>query len=76
MACSSQPLLELLGPQLPPKGLGEGEDEHFREDAEADEDTVFLDAEELCSGGVNAGSLPGLLRGEEITRPAGVGSAD
>lgn len=76
MASSSQPLLELQGPLLPPKDLVEEEDEYLREDAEEDEDTVFLDAEELCSGGVNAGSLPGLLRGEEITRPSGVGSAD
>uniref|UniRef100_A0A8B9Y554 DNA helicase B n=1 Tax=Bos mutus grunniens TaxID=30521 RepID=A0A8B9Y554_BOSMU len=62
MASSSQPLLELQGPLLPPKDLVEEEDEYLREDAEEDEDTVFLDAEELCSGGVNAGSLPGLLR--------------
>ncbi|KAM7244402.1 hypothetical protein CapIbe_005010 [Capra ibex] len=62
MASSSQPLLELQGPLLPPKDMVEEEDEYLREDAEEDEDTVFLDAEELCSGGINAGSLPGLLR--------------
>uniref|UniRef100_A0A8C2QSA7 DNA helicase B n=1 Tax=Capra hircus TaxID=9925 RepID=A0A8C2QSA7_CAPHI len=62
MALSSQPLLELQGPLLPPKDMVEEEDEYLREDAEEDEDTVFLDAEELCSGGINAGSLPGLLR--------------
>ncbi|OWK16738.1 HELB [Cervus elaphus hippelaphus] len=62
MASLSQPLLELQGPLLPPKDLVEDEDEYLREDAEGDEDTVFLDAEELCSGGVNAGSLPGRLR--------------
>lgn len=51
-------LAELQGPLLPPKDMVEEEDEYLREDVEEDEDTVFLDAEELCSGGVNAGSLP------------------
>uniref|UniRef100_A0A8C3VVR1 DNA helicase B n=1 Tax=Catagonus wagneri TaxID=51154 RepID=A0A8C3VVR1_9CETA len=58
----SQPLRELRGPLLPPKDLVEGEDDYLREDVEEDEDAVFVDAEELCSGGVKAGSLPGRLR--------------
>lgn len=58
----SQPLRELQGPLLPPKDLLEAEDDYLREDVEDDEDTVFVDAEELCSGGIKAGSLPGRLR--------------
>ncbi|XP_066865794.1 DNA helicase B isoform X3 [Kogia breviceps] len=62
MASLSQPLRELQGPLLPPKDLVEEEDDYLRENAEEEEDTVFVDAEELCSGGVKAGSLPGRLR--------------
>lgn len=65
----SQPLRELQGPLLPPKDLLEAEDDYLREDVEDDEDTVFVDAEELCSGGIKAGSLPGRLRGKDATRP-------
>ncbi|XP_069347216.1 DNA helicase B [Eulemur rufifrons] len=62
MAKSSQHLVTLRGPLLPPKDLVEEDDDYLREDVEEDEDTVFVDAEELCSGGVKAGSLPGSLR--------------
>ena len=71
MASLSQALRELQGPLLPPKDLVEDEDDYLRGDAEEEEDTVFVDAEELCSGGVKAGGLPGRLRGEEATRPWG-----
>ncbi|XP_059969456.1 DNA helicase B [Mesoplodon densirostris] len=62
MASLSQLLRELQGPLLPPKDLVEEEGDYLRDDAEEEEDTVFVDAEELCSGGVKAGSLPGRLR--------------
>ncbi|XP_032501631.1 DNA helicase B isoform X1 [Phocoena sinus] len=62
MASLSQPLRELQGPLLPSKDLVEEEDDYLREDAEEEEDTAFVDAEELCSGGVKASSLPGRLR--------------
>ncbi|XP_036723065.1 DNA helicase B isoform X2 [Balaenoptera musculus] len=62
MASLSQALRELQGPLLPPKDLVEDEDDYLKGDAEEEEDTVFVDAEELCSGGVKAGSLPGRLR--------------
>ncbi|XP_054436041.1 DNA helicase B [Pteronotus mesoamericanus] len=61
MASLSQRLRELRGPLLPSKVLVEESDECLMEDVE-DEDPVFVDAEELCSGGVKAGSLPGCLR--------------
>ncbi|KAL0611952.1 DNA helicase B [Plecturocebus cupreus] len=63
MARSSQYLRQLQGPLLPPKDLVEEEDDDYlRDDVEEDEDSVFVDAEELCSGGVKAGSLPGCIR--------------
>ncbi|XP_017371337.1 DNA helicase B [Cebus imitator] len=63
MARSSQYLRPLQGPLLPPKDLVEEEDDDYlRDDVEEDEDSVFVDAEELCSGGVKAGSLPGCIR--------------
>ncbi|KAB1270622.1 DNA helicase B [Camelus dromedarius] len=62
MASLSQPLRELLGPLLPPKDVVEAEDDYLPEDVEEDEDVVFVDAEELCSGVIKAGSLPGRLR--------------
>ncbi|XP_024432182.2 DNA helicase B isoform X1 [Desmodus rotundus] len=61
MATSSPRLRELCGPLLPSKALVEESDDYLMEDVE-DEDTAFVDAEELCSGGVKAGSLPGCLR--------------
>ncbi|XP_058598092.1 DNA helicase B isoform X1 [Neofelis nebulosa] len=61
MAWLTQHLRELQGPLLPPKDLVE-EDDDYQEEAEETEDLVFVDAEELCSGGVKAGALPGLLR--------------
>ncbi|XP_048216094.1 DNA helicase B isoform X2 [Perognathus longimembris pacificus] len=61
MARSNQPLRQLLGPLLPPKDEGE-EDCDDPEEVEEDEDSVFVDAEELCSGGIKAGGLPGRLR--------------
>ncbi|KAK2101877.1 hypothetical protein P7K49_019544 [Saguinus oedipus] len=73
MARSSQYLRQLQGPLLPPKDLVEEEeeedDDYLRDDVEEDEDSVFVDAEELCSGGVKAGSLPGCIRGEEAPCP-------
>ncbi|XP_059258505.1 DNA helicase B isoform X1 [Mustela nigripes] len=61
MAFSSQPLRELQGPLLPPKDLLAEDDDCLKEDVEEDEDLEFVDAEELCSGGVKAGTLPGRL---------------
>ncbi|XP_035874606.1 DNA helicase B isoform X2 [Phyllostomus discolor] len=61
MATSSPQLREIRGPLLPPKALVEESDECLMEDVE-DEDPAFVDAEELCSGGLKAGSLPGCLR--------------
>ncbi|VTJ65305.1 Hypothetical predicted protein [Marmota monax] len=57
----SEHLRELRGPLLPPKDPVEEEDDYLKEDVEEDEDSVFVDAEELCSGGVKAGSLPGRI---------------
>ncbi|XP_008682477.1 DNA helicase B isoform X1 [Ursus maritimus] len=62
MACSSRHLRELQGPLLPPKDLAMEDDDCLKEDVEEDEDLEFVDAEELCSGGVKAGTLPGRLR--------------
>ncbi|CAH6778632.1 DNA helicase B [Phodopus roborovskii] len=52
-------LLELLGPLQPDKDTKE--EESVPED-EGDQDSEFVDAEELCSGGIRAGSLPGRIR--------------
>ncbi|XP_077631419.1 DNA helicase B isoform X2 [Crocuta crocuta] len=60
MAWLTQHLRELQGPLLPPKDLVE-EDDDYQGEVEESEDLVFVDAEELCSGGVKAGSLPGRL---------------
>ncbi|XP_003405632.1 DNA helicase B isoform X1 [Loxodonta africana] len=57
----NQPLRELRGPLCPPKDLVEEDTDYLKEDMEEDEDPVFVDAEELCSGGVKAGCLPGRL---------------
>lgn len=75
MAFLSQHLRELQGPLLPPKDLVEEDDDRLKEDVE-DEDLEFVDAEELCSGGVKAGTLPGRLRGEEALCPEGMGLED
>ena len=64
MALVRQPLRELQGPLLPPKNLEDEDEDCVREDAEDDEDLEFVDAEELCGGGVKAGTLPGRVRGE------------
>ncbi|KAM9671645.1 DNA helicase B isoform 1-T1 [Trichechus inunguis] len=61
MAALNQPLRELQGPLFPPKDLVEEDVDCLKEDVEEDEDPVFVDAEELCSGGVKAGCLPGRL---------------
>ncbi|XP_004861153.1 DNA helicase B isoform X1 [Heterocephalus glaber] len=59
MAGVSKNLRELVGPLLPPKDQVEEEDEFAMGDGEEEaEDSVFVDAEELCSGGVKAGGLP------------------
>lgn len=76
MASLSQRLRELQGPLLPPKDLVEESDDYLKEDVEDDDDSVFVDAEELCSGGVKAGSLPGRLRGEEAPFFWGMGLED
>ncbi|KAG8514143.1 DNA helicase B [Galemys pyrenaicus] len=60
MAVSSGHWRELQGTLLPPKDLAEEEDPDFlNEEVEEEGDLEFVDAEELCSGGVKAGSLPG-----------------
>lgn len=58
------PLRELLGPLYPYKSDDEEED-CAQEEEEGDQDSEFVDAEELCSGGIKAGSLPGRVRGEQ-----------
>ena len=59
-------LRELQGPLNPSK---DEEEEDCAQEDEEDQDSEFVDAEELCSGGIKAGSLPGRLRGERP--PAG-----
>ncbi|XP_055986753.1 DNA helicase B [Sorex fumeus] len=62
MACLSQSLRQLQGPLLAFKESVEEEDmDCLKEDEEEEDDPEFVDAEELCSGGVKAGSLPGRL---------------
>ncbi|XP_006886161.1 PREDICTED: DNA helicase B [Elephantulus edwardii] len=61
MAKLDQDLRELLGPLRPFKDLVEEDNEYLKEDVEEDEDPVFIDAEELCSGGIKAGCLPDRL---------------
>ncbi|KAK2498378.1 hypothetical protein MC885_011891 [Smutsia gigantea] len=61
MAWQNHRLRELQGPLLPPKDLVEEDDDSLQEDVEEGEDPLFVDAEELRSGGVKAGSLPGRL---------------
>lgn len=74
---SLKPLLrELQGPLLPLKDLVEESDDYLKEEEEEDEEPVFVDAEELCSGGLKAGSLPGRLRGEEAPCSPGMGLED
>lgn len=60
---------ELLGPLHPYKDDDE-EDDCMQED-EGEQDSEFVDAEELCSGGIKAGNLPGRIRGERAR--AGLG---
>nr|XP_048274106.1 DNA helicase B [Myodes glareolus] len=52
-------LRELRGPLNPCK---DEEEEDCAQEDEEDQDSEFVDAEELCSGGIKAGSLPGRLR--------------
>lgn len=52
-------LRELLGPLNPYKSDDEEED---CAQEEGEQDSEFVDAEELCSGGIKAGSLPGRTR--------------
>ncbi|XP_040838145.1 DNA helicase B isoform X1 [Ochotona curzoniae] len=56
---NGQHLRELQGPLLPLKDLAEVDDDFLLEVAEEDEDQGFVDAEELCGGGLKPGSLPG-----------------
>lgn len=53
---------ELLGPLHPYKS--DDEEEDCAQEEEGEQDSEFVDAEELCSGGIKAGSLPGRMRGE------------
>lgn len=62
-------LRELLGPLHPYKS--DDEEEDCEQEEEGEQDSEFVDAEELCSGGIKAGSLPGRTRGEPA--PAGRG---
>ncbi|XP_004675979.1 PREDICTED: DNA helicase B [Condylura cristata] len=63
MAFSGGQLRELQGTLLPPKDPVEELDPEFpKEELEEEEDLEFVDAEELCSGGVKAGGLPGYRR--------------
>ncbi|XP_036108296.1 DNA helicase B [Molossus molossus] len=62
MASESKLLSELWGPLLPCKASGEESDDCLLEDVEEDEEPMFVDVEELCSGGIKAGSLPGCVR--------------
>ncbi|XP_006859673.1 PREDICTED: DNA helicase B [Chrysochloris asiatica] len=62
MACLDGNLRELRGVLCPAKDPVEKDNDCLKEDVEEDEDPVFVDAEELCSGGVKAGCLPGRLR--------------
>lgn len=75
MASRNQPWRELQGPLLPPKALVEGSEDGLVEEedglVEEEDEPVFVDAEELCSGGLRAGSLPGCVHGEEARAPGG-----
>ncbi|XP_029398310.1 DNA helicase B isoform X2 [Mus pahari] len=53
-------LRELLGPLHPYKS--DDEEEDCAQEEEGEQDSEFVDAEELCSGGIKAGSLPGRTR--------------
>ncbi|XP_021482968.2 DNA helicase B [Meriones unguiculatus] len=52
-------LRELLGPLHPDK---EADEEDCVQEDDGDQESEFVDAEELCSGGIKAGSLPGRSR--------------
>lgn len=54
----------------------EESDDYLKEEDEEDVEPAFVDAEELCSGGLKAGSLPGRLWGEEAPCPPGAGLED
>ncbi|KAM5287916.1 DNA helicase B [Ctenodactylus gundi] len=58
MARRDEPLRELVGRLQPSKDQPNGLDDCLTEDVEEDEEPAFMDAEELCSGGIRAGSLP------------------
>ncbi|XP_036155158.1 DNA helicase B isoform X2 [Myotis myotis] len=66
MASRNKQLRELQGQLLPSKALVEVNEDCLEEEdddclAEEEDEPVFVDAEELCSGGLKAGSLPGCL---------------
>ncbi|XP_059539508.1 DNA helicase B isoform X2 [Myotis daubentonii] len=66
MASRNKQLRELQGQLLPSKALVEVDEDCLEEEdddclAEEEDEPVFVDAEELCSGGLKAGSLPGCL---------------
>lgn len=78
MASMNEQLRELQGPLIPPKSLVPENDDCLEEEdddclVEGEEEPVFVDAAELCSGGLRAGSLPGRLRGEEAGRRGWLG---
>ncbi|KAL6057953.1 hypothetical protein STEG23_015821, partial [Scotinomys teguina] len=52
-------LRELLGPLHPDK---DDTEEDCAQEEDGDQDAEFVEAEELCSGGIQAGSLPGRAR--------------
>lgn len=62
-------LRELRGPLNPSK---DAEEEDCAQEDEEDPDSEFVDAEELCSGGIKAGSLPGRLHGEPASAGPGL----
>ncbi|ELK25756.1 PREDICTED: DNA helicase B [Myotis davidii] len=66
MASRNKQLRELQGQLLPSKALEEVNEDCLEEEdddclAEEEDEPVFVDAEELCCGGLKAGSLPGCL---------------
>lgn len=73
---NGQHLRELQGPLLPLKDLAEVDDDFLLEVAEEDEDQGFVDAEELCGGGLKPGSLPGGVHGEGARDPGEKGLED
>lgn len=66
-------LRELRGPLHPDK---DDTEEECVQEEDGDRDSEFVDAEELCSGGIQAGSLPGRARGERAPPGGYAGCTD